>query len=391
MPSEVQHATNSTTTAGNLTITFAANVTAGNNVIVAVGTTQGTTAPAVSGITLGTTALTKANNLAGGKADCEIWYLEGAPAGQSVVTVTFTGGSGISLATLAVASEWAGLASSSSLDVHPAGGSGTGTSWSSNSSGTLAQAAEVIFGAAMVKTAGGAVTPPGSPWTNETVTANAGLDELALGYQVVSATTAQTYSGTTGTTANWASVIVSFTQAAAPPAATAFTAPGIGRGRPAAARGTGKGSPGAKYVAFPSHFTAPVRPAKGAPAAVRGRVAAITGQFTHVIPPGPAPFTLPVRPARGQTARRGSSIARPGAPYAAFPARFTPPSRPARGRPPAARGRSSSSAAAPWVAPHRTLLIALASAAATDDYGIAFPQGIFAGAGVIEGPELIGS
>src|SRR5581483_2694146 len=312
MPSEVQHATNSTTTAGSLTVTFAANVTAGNNVIVAVGTTQGTTAPAVSGITLGTTALTKANNLAGGKADCEIWYLEGAPAGQSVVTVTFTGGSGISLATLAVASEWAGLASSSSLYVHPAGGSGTGTSWSSNSSGTLAQAAEVIFGAAMVKTAGGAVTPPGSPWTNETVTANAGLDELALGYQVVSATTAQTYSGTTGTTANWASVIVSFTQAAAPPAAAGFTAPSIGRGRQAAARGTGKGSPGAPYVAFPSHFTAPVRPAAGRMSAARGKGNGNTGKFTAPPPVVISPFTLPARPSRGRPGVKGSGRGEPG-------------------------------------------------------------------------------
>jgi len=210
--SEVQHATNSITTTGSLTITFAAAVTAGNNVIVAVGTFLGTTAPTVSGVTLGSTAFTKANGLASGKADCEIWYLENAPSGQNTVTVTLTGGSGISPATLGIASEWTGLAASGSLDVHPAGGSGTSTSWSSNSSGTLSQASEVIFGAVMVKTAGGAVTPPGSPWTNETVTANSGLDEVALGYQVVSAVTAQTYSGTTATTANWSSVIASFRQ-----------------------------------------------------------------------------------------------------------------------------------------------------------------------------------
>jgi hypothetical protein len=39
----------------------------------------------------------------------------------------------------------------------------------------------------------------------------------------------------------------------------------------------------------------------------------------------------------------------------------------------------------------RTLLISLASKAGTDDYGNAFPQGILASAGVIEGPVFVGS
>jgi len=39
----------------------------------------------------------------------------------------------------------------------------------------------------------------------------------------------------------------------------------------------------------------------------------------------------------------------------------------------------------------RQLLIALASQAGVDDYGNTFPQGIYAGAGIIEGPEIIAS
>jgi hypothetical protein len=42
-------------------------------------------------------------------------------------------------------------------------------------------------------------------------------------------------------------------------------------------------------------------------------------------------------------------------------------------------------------APSRTLLISLASSAGADDYGNSFPRGILATAGVIQGPEFLGS
>lgn len=76
---------------------------------------------------------------------------------------------------------------------------------------------------------------------------------------------------------------------------------------------------------------------------------------------------------------------------AAGPAPFTPPRQAPRGAPGARRGRSLSGLSSPGAPVNnpKILLISLASAGGTDDYGNPYPQGILATAGLIQGPEII--
>lgn len=144
----------------------------------------------------------------------------------------------------------------------------------------------------------------------------------------------------------------------------------------------------------PAPFAAPARPPVSRPSAVRGRSASSAGA---PVSPSPAPFAPRRAPAPRGTpaARRGRAASSPGARLVTVPARFRIPGPAPRPRASARRGRtrlgSSSSGAIPAPPPApKTLLISLASAAGTDDFGNAYPQGIFAAAGVIEGPEFIG-
>jgi hypothetical protein len=142
----------------------------------------------------------------------------------------------------------------------------------------------------------------------------------------------------------------------------------------------------------------PGAPARGRAATRRGRSSGTPGApYTPPPPVTPSPFAAPRGPAHGaQALRRGRSSGTPGAPYTApppvTPSPLAPPRGPSRGRPAVRRGRSSGTPGAPYTAPPpKTLLISLASAAGTDQYGNSYPQGIYASAGVIEGPEFIGS
>lgn len=197
--------------------------------------------------------------------------------------------------------------------------------------------------------------------------------------------------GTSGTGASGAGGQVIITWAAPP---SGFSPPATAKGRPAAVRGTGKGSPRTPVTIFNGPvFQMPRKPARGAQAAARGHSESVTGKFTAPPPPTPSPFTLPVRPARGaQAAVRGHSTSSPGAVFVPFRiSPFTLPARPAQGRSAVRRGKgwagSATGQGAPFVP--RKLIVAAASQAGTDDYGNPFPQGLLAAMGLIQGPQIV--
>lgn len=217
-PSLVQSASNTGTTGTSVTATFGAGTTAGNCVVACVGT-GGASLRTVSGVTLGGAA----GNFAVAKAqsnsstvvvDCEIWTDQNCAGGQTAVKASY---SGVPSASAVWAEEWAGISASSAVDKTNSAGASS-TSWSSGASGTLSQASEVVLGAVYCATnAAVTITGPGSPWTNLAQAGGSGGLGLLAGYQIVSATTTQTYSGTQNGSAfeSNAAVIVTLKAAAA--------------------------------------------------------------------------------------------------------------------------------------------------------------------------------
>lgn len=352
----VQSALNKSST-GTVTITFSTATTAGNCIIVGSGSAKGTTNPVITGVTLGSTAFTAQANgeNAAANSDSEIWYLQNCPGGQTTVTVTYSAGSGTNFGEAAWAMEWSGLATSSVLDTHPAGGSGTSTAFTSNSTGTLAHANEVLIGACSAVALTETITGPGSPWTLLAAQSQSFLHSL-VGYQVVSATTSQAYSGTLSASAPWTGVIASFVAAG-----------------------------GNVSVALP---VAQVTVAALPPAPSAGPLALPVAQVSinayppvpgHVVPLPAAQVTVaafaPRPPLILPTARVTVTAFAPqpsvNVAVPLPPARVTVTAYPPR--------------------PSRQLLISLAAKAGTDDHGTAFPQGLKATAGVIEGPTIVGS
>src|SRR6185437_11647694 len=94
------------------------------------------------------------------------------------------------------------------------------TSWSSLATPTLATAAEFAIGITAHGPntgAGGTITGPGAPWTNQTSWFWSGGGTAIAGAQITAATTALTYSGTTSTFDFYTCVVASFLADAAPP------------------------------------------------------------------------------------------------------------------------------------------------------------------------------
>jgi hypothetical protein len=215
-PSLVQSASGTATAGTTVTVTLGAGTTAGNCLVVKVGATQNVTNPVVSGITLGGAAgnfaLAKAENSAG-SCQCEIWTDQSCAGGQTSVVVTFTAGSGSLLTMAAVAEEWSGIKASGAVDQTNGGASSGAASWSSGSSGTLSSANEVVLGAVYTGNPG-TLTTPGAPWTELTQVpvTNTITSVLGTAWQVVSATTAQTYNGTQTNSGTYAAVIVTLTE-----------------------------------------------------------------------------------------------------------------------------------------------------------------------------------
>lgn len=225
-PALAQPAVQTSNTVGTtLTVTLGNPTTAGNCLIVTISAKDSTANPTVQGIMLGgsadhfVVAKTAYNN-----ADVNVatWIDPNCAGGQTSIVITFTGDSGGSPGVAANAMEWSGLTASPLDAVN--GQNGTTTAWSSLSSGTLAQASELVvgtvgFGASTTP----ALTGPGSPWTNfnqNNYNAAGGVVAQMTGYQVVSSTAAQTYSGTEsgGAGPQYGACIVTLKAAPASPA-----------------------------------------------------------------------------------------------------------------------------------------------------------------------------
>lgn len=217
-PTLVQNKSGTATSGTSITVTLTSNTTAGNCLIVKVGAFQGTTTPTVSGITLGGSAgnFAKAKSGAGTTVDCEIWTDQNCAGGQTSVVVTFNAGTGTLLTMAVQVEEWSGLATSGAVDVDNSGANSSSTSWSSGSSGTLTNANELVVGAVYSSNPSSTLTTPGSPWTELTqvTVTNTITSKLGTAYQVVTANTAQTYSGTQSTASANAAVVVTLKEAA---------------------------------------------------------------------------------------------------------------------------------------------------------------------------------
>jgi hypothetical protein len=303
----VQSKSGSITSGTTLTLTLAAGTTAGNCLVNYIGEAQGTTNPVVSGITLGGSAgnyvaAKKAINNA--DANAEIWVNWNCAGSQTAIVVTFTAGTGISQGNEGWAEEWSAILATSNPVDKTNGGNGSSAAPTSGSTGTLTQPNEVVVGCICSLAS---ITGPSTPWTNQ-AQVTAGGSNLVAGHQVVTATTAQTYSGTTAS-AVWGAVVVSLLEAAAATPAT-FTPPhtplrGPGSARPGR---TARAAVLAPPAPTPAAFTAPHAPLRGARAAAAGKPSRASVLAPFVTPPTPTPalFAPPHSPLRGPgSAARG--------------------------------------------------------------------------------------
>jgi hypothetical protein len=189
-----------TGTTSPITVTLTSATTAGNCLVVAVGEGNSTTNPTVTGITLGGSAdnfAIAASLKNNSDANVEIWTDQNCAGGQTSVAVSFNAGTGAGNGYTVFVYEFSGVATASAVDKTNATGAASGSTWTSGSSGTLSSANEVAVGIGVGIGSAGAptVAGPSSPWINETAI-SAARTESVSGYQVVSATTALTYSGT---------------------------------------------------------------------------------------------------------------------------------------------------------------------------------------------------
>lgn len=336
--------------------TFASPVTAGNCIVVGWGD-ENTSVTAISGVTIGGAAdnfaqLIFTSGTPSAKMVATLWADPNCAGGGTSVAVTPTG-------TVQSPCIWAievsGLASASILD-KSTGMTGIASSWSSGSTATTAQAAELWVGA--MSNSGASTAGPASPWVNTSVTDSAG-EVFVFGYDIVSSTGTASYAGTGGASKGWAACVATL-------------------------KGTTNVS-----VSLP---VAQVTAAAPAPGVGAGPVALPVAQVTvtaYPVTPGQA-FALPVAQvtmaALPPGIQHGWTLALP---VAQENVAALPPSTSVNVSIDLPAAQVTVSAHPPALS--RQLLISLASAAGTDDYGNSFPLGIQATAGLIEGPEIVGS
>lgn len=219
--------------ANSLTITLDAPTTAGNALIVVLGTGGTTTNPtSVTGVTLGGSAdhFSQIGTF-GSSSDPAIgavWLDLNCAGGQASVAITASGGTG-SLATTASVYEWSGLYPVSPLD-QSANSAGTATSWSSGSTPTTTQAAELwIGGVFLIDSGTPTLTGPASPWTNLAQVSQVQGSFNARwmsGYQVVASTGTAAYAGTSSTSFEWITKVVALKLDTGGPYTQTFNATG---------------------------------------------------------------------------------------------------------------------------------------------------------------------
>ena len=212
VPAEASPGVSQTFGAGNSTLTTTLSATPGattgaGDLLVAVIKVRNTSAAAtVSAVNdSGANTWTKAAGVAQGQADMEVWYTAGAAADTSV-TVTVSASSAIAFTVLDVTG-----AQTNPLD-QTATAAASSTTPSAGPTGTTVQASELAVGAVGWN---GTPTPSGetagytlTAIQKSTATGSATGEES--GYQLLSATGAQTYGATLSASVAWSAAIVTF-------------------------------------------------------------------------------------------------------------------------------------------------------------------------------------
>lgn len=211
------------TTGSTIPITLTANVPAGStlvlssNVLGALAVQTPVSAVADAASNPWAVGLNKGQG--GGPEDTDIWFgrMNTGLSSGGTVTVTYSGVGGLGQG-IAGLSYITGLDTTSPLD-KAVGAVGSSTAPSSGTSGTLAQASEICFGVVGRFNAASTVTLTsiGSFTAMTKLQNSTGTTRCTAwpAYFIVSATTAQTYSGTLSVTGGWEAILVTFKEAAA--------------------------------------------------------------------------------------------------------------------------------------------------------------------------------
>ncbi|HTY27931.1 MAG TPA: hypothetical protein VMD51_07275 [Mycobacterium sp.] len=220
----VQHASATGNGVSSVTVNLGSVSTSGNCLILNAATPNDTT---ISSITLNGSSDHWAQQVPNSTFGAYQWADPNCGAGTAVV-VNF---SGTEIPAVDVF-EFSGLLTSSPLDKDATDGSaGTGAAWSSGTTSSLSQAAEVL-----VAFAGGynaantnpTITPPGT-WVSTTVLVPSTAVWQQSGYQIVGTASTYSYTGTsnmTGTNNEYGALIGTYKAAASVSAAAALSAAG---------------------------------------------------------------------------------------------------------------------------------------------------------------------
>lgn len=389
----------SVTNSGPLTIAkaYTSNVSSGTKLIAVIDVSTNDTSEAVQSVKDGSgNAMTQLISVQlSATSWVELWAMD-TPAGDvgTKPTITATLNAAVSnFGCTLLIQEVSGLLAgdtSAMLD-------GTGSSNTSNpSTGTASPATSAAYSSTAANEYlitiygdpgnGVTVSTPATAYTADGANVNASSSATVMAGYKNSGNAAESASfAFTPTGANfWTVLLVAFKLAGGAAGVPGTVQPRatvpVPRRRPARALAHGIGVPGIYGSAPAQRYRTPPRrtPAR---AAWRG----ITGAAYVAVPAPRQEYRTPPRRALARAIWRGiAGVARVAVPAPRQQYR-TPPRR-VRARA-YVRGTPVATANA---LPVRTLLISLASQGGTDDYGNAFPQGILATAGVIEGPEFIG-
>jgi len=247
MPAYVQHATNSASftsgTSGTVTVTISA-AAAGNCLVAAINSSGSNGTPSVSSVKTGSSVENWAKGVelddASNTACAAIWVDPNTAGGGTTVAVTVAFGATASATNTCEVFvdvfEFSGVASSSPVDKTSTGATGSNSSsWTSGATATTAQASEVAIGTIGATALSGTstVTGPSSPWVNEStlsgtvVLGGSSFNTYAQsGYQILSATGAVTYSGSTSVSTLWDTVVLTLKGAGSVAGAAALAASG---------------------------------------------------------------------------------------------------------------------------------------------------------------------
>lgn len=208
---------------------------------------------------------------------------------QTSVVINFIHNSGGAVAVGAWVMEWSNVLTVSPLDTHPIGVNGSGSSWSSGSTGTLAQATEVAIGCIAVGNISAVINTPSAPWSElGSISASSNFLTMAAGYQVVSSTSALTYNGTTVGTQLFGTAIITLKGTAT---ATTPISQKQQSGRSHYSVALGRSSVSTSKPVPTRQLSPPRGPTRGQFLVSRGTSRGVKGTFTTVPPPvTPSPF-----------------------------------------------------------------------------------------------------